>query len=147
MLSKLVGKKLTDIYSIGYIDLENGEGVYHPDFRWIYFEFEDTLIEFESFKQFSKLRAEEVKDIRYQLEMDEDMIKAKSSIAEVVLISSFLAGNTVKQIEFKNGTEKECQAAQIILETGQIIFLDPSFPYGIGIGGKEQQEYWNFANI
>lgn len=31
------------------------------------------------------------------------------------------------------------------LENGEVIFIDPGFPYGIGSGGKEQEEYWNFA--
>ena len=79
-------------------------------------------------------------------EYDEDMIKVKSSVIELVLVSSMLANNIVKEIELIDGTEKNCAAAKIVLENGQIIFVDPSFPYGIGVGGKEQEEYWHFAN-
>lgn len=88
---------------------------------------------------------EKVSDVRYQFEYDEDMIKVKSSVKELVLVSSILANNIVKDIELKDGTEKNCAAAKIVLENGQIIFVDPGFPYGIGVGGKEQEQYWDFA--
>lgn len=146
MLSTIIGKKITDIYIVGFVYLEEGQNEFTPDLRWMYFEFEDILIEFESFKQYSRLRMERVLDIRYRFEYDEDMIKVKSSVKELVLVSSILSDNIVKDIEFKDGTEKNCAAVKIILENGQIIFIDPSFPYGIGVGGKEQEEYWCFAN-
>ena len=143
---KIIGKKLTDIYTVGFIYLDEEQNEFTPDLRWLYFEFEDILVEFESFEQYSRLKVEEVTNIRYLFEDDEDMIKVRSSIKELVLVSSILAHNIVKSIELKDGTEKNCAAAKIVLENGQIIFVDPSFPYGIGIGGKEQEEYWKFVN-
>lgn len=74
------------------------------------------------------------------------MIKVHSSIIEFVLVTSMLVNNTVKEIELQDGTEKNCAAAKIILENGQIVFVDPSFVYGIGIGGKEQEEYWKYCS-
>ena len=145
MLSAIIGKKLTDIYTVGFIYLEE-KPEFTPDLRWMYFEFEDILIEFESFEQYSRLRIKKVLDVRYCFEYDEDMIKVKSSVREFVLISSLLANNIVKGIELIDGTEENCAAAKIVLENGQTIFIDPSFPYGIGVGGKEQEEYWHYAN-
>jgi len=146
MLSAIIGKELTDIYTIGFIYLEEGESEFTSDLRWVYFEFEDILIEFESFEQYSRLRMKKVPDIQYPFEDDGDMVKVKSSVKEFILVSSILAGNIVKDIELKDGTEKNCAAAKIVLENGQTIFIDPGFPYGIGIGGKEQEKYWDFAN-
>lgn len=146
MLSKIIGKKLTDIYTVGFVYLEQGQNEFTPDLRWLYFEFEDILVEFESFEQYSRLKIEEVADVRYLFEFDEDMIKIRSSIKDLILVSSILADNIVKSVELKDGTEKNCAAAKILLENGEIIFIDPSFPYGIGVGGKEQEEYWNFVN-
>lgn len=145
MISTIIGKQLTDIYIVGFIYLEGGQSEFTPDLRWIYFEFEDILLEFESI-EYSRLKIEKVLDVRYQFECDEDMIKVKSSIIEFVLVSSMLVNNIVKDIEFKDGTEKDCSAAKIILENGQIIFVDPSFPYGIGVGGREQEKYWYYSN-
>ena len=145
-MTTIIGKKITDIYTVGFVYLEDGQTEFTPDLRWIYIEFEDILIEFESIEQYSRLRMEKVPDVRYLFEYDEDMIKARSSVKELVLVSSMLANNIVKDIVFIDGTERNCAAAKIVLENGQIIFIDPGFPYGIGIGGKEQEEYWYFAN-
>ena len=145
MLSAIIGTKLIDIYTVGFMYLEE-KTEFTPDLRWMYFEFEDILIEFESFEQYSRLRMEKVLDVRYCFEQDEDMIKVKSSVREFVLISSLLANNIVKGIELIDGTEEDCAAAKIVLENGQTIFIDPGFPYGIGVGGKEQEEYWHYAN-
>jgi hypothetical protein len=144
MLSTVIGKRLTDIYTVGFIYLEEEQSEYTPDLRWIYFEFEDILLEFESIEQYSRLSMEKVTEVRYQFECDEDMIKVKSSIIEFILVSSMLANNIVKDIELIDGTQKNCAAAKIVLENGQIIFIDPSFLHGIGVGGKEQEEYWYF---
>lgn len=141
-----MGKKLTDIYVVGFIYLEEGENEFVPDLRWMYFEFEEILVEFESIAQYSRLKMERVSDIRYRFEHDEDMVKVKSSVKDLVLVSSILSNNIVKKIEMIDGTERNCAAAKIVLENGQIIFIDPSFPYGIGVGGKKQEEYWHYAN-
>ena len=55
MLSTVIGKRLTDIYTVGFIYLEEEQSEYTPDLRWIYFEFEDILLEFESIEQYSRL--------------------------------------------------------------------------------------------
>lgn len=144
MLDMIIGKKVTNIYTVGYMETEEGNAEYYPQLRWIYFEFEDILVEFESFEQYSRLRVERVSEVRYLFEIDEEMIPMKSSIIEFVLVSSDLIGNEVKKIELKGGTEEECLAAKIILKNEQIIFLDPSFLCGIEIGGETQEEYWKY---
>lgn len=147
MLSTVIGKELTDIYTVGFIYPEKKWAEYTPDLRWLYFEFEDILAEFESVEQYSRLRIRKVTDINYPFEQDEDMIRVRSSVRDLVLISSMLAGNIVKAIELKDGTEKNCAAAKIVLENGQTIFIDPGFPYGIGVGGNEQEEYWHYNGL
>ena len=142
MLSKIIGKRLTDIYTVGFVYLWEEQKEFTPDLRWIYFEFEDLLVEFESFEQYSRLRMQQVPDIQYRFERDEDMILVRSSVIELVLVSSMLVGNTVKEIELQDGTQGNCAAAKIILENGQIVFIDPSFLHGLGVGGKEQEAYW-----
>lgn len=50
-------------------------------------------------------------------------------------------GNMVKDNEVI-----QCTFAKLFLKNNQSIFLDPAFPFGIGIGGKEQEEYWKYCN-
>ena len=126
MLSSIIGKKLTDIYVVGFIYLEEKQSEFIPDLRWVYFEFEEMLVEFESFDQYNRLRMERVSDVQYRFETDEDMITVKSSVKDLVLVSSILANSIVKDIELRDGTERNCAAAKIVLENGQIIFIDPN---------------------
>ena len=88
MVSSIIGKQLTDIYTVGFVYLFEEQREFTPDLRWIYLEFEDILLEFESIEQYSRLKIEKVSDIRYQFESDEDMIKVKSSINSNVTIAT-----------------------------------------------------------
>lgn len=149
---EIIGKRLTDIYSVGFIDTENNVGQYYPDYRWIYIELDkNTIIEMESCEQFSRLKVQKVEDVRYLFEVDEDMIKAKSSIQEIVLVTSMLKGNKVKEFILIEPEQVDhvcfCGAVKIILENGQVVFLDPTFIYGIGIGGVYQEKYWKYCKV
>ena len=149
---EIIGKQLTDIYSVGFIDIENNVGQYYPDYRWIYIELDkNTIIEMESCEQFSRLKVQKVENVRYLFEVDEDMIKAKSSIQEIVLVTSVLKGNKVKEFILIEPEQVDhvcfCGAVKIILENKQVVFLDPTFIYGIGIGGVYQEKYRKYCKV
>lgn len=140
-------KVITDIISVGFVDIENDIAQFYSNPRWLYFEFDDYYIEFESIEQFSKLKIQFSDSINYSYEIDEDMVKAKSSIIDLVLISSIVSGNNINEICFVNINSEEdefivCDALKLILSNGQIIFLDPSFLFGIAIGKEDQEEFW-----
>lgn len=140
-------KVITDIISVGFVDIENDIAQFYPNPQWLYFEFDDYYIEFESIEQFSKLKIRFSDSINYSYEIDEDMVKAKSSIIDVVLISSMMLGNDINEICFSNIDFEDdefiiCDALKLILSNGQIIFLDPSFLFGIAIGKEDQEAFW-----
>ena len=43
MLSSIIGKQLTDIYTVGFVYLFEEQREFTPDLRWIYLEFEQVL--------------------------------------------------------------------------------------------------------
>lgn len=140
-------KVITDIISVGFVDIENDIAQFYSNPQWLYFEFDDYYIEFESIEQFSKLKIQFLDSINYSYEIDKDMVKAKSSIIDLVLISSMVSGNNINEICFVNINSEEdefivCDALKLILSNGQIIFLDPSFLFGIAIGKEDQEEFW-----
>ena len=54
-------------------------------------------------------------------------------------------GNDIDNIIFYNLEGQEeiiCDAVEMKLVNGQVIFLDPSYYFGINIGGKEQKQLW-----
>ena len=138
-------KNIDDIYLTGFVDIEDGTAQFYPDLRFIYFEINSKYIEFESVNQFSKLKIEIVDSVKYNFEMDEDMMKAKSSVSEIILNDTMANGNNIDSMVFYNLDKQEdliCDAIEIRLGNGQIIFLDPSFYFGINIGGAEQKQIW-----
>lgn len=139
-------KELIDIILVGFVDINDGETQFYPDLRFMYFEFPSGLIEFESVEQYSKLKLRIQKSIRYNFEIDEDMVKGKSSIGDIVLEDSMDSRNIIKDLVFYNleykCSELICDALEIILINEQTIFLDPSYFFGINIGGIRQKERW-----
>lgn len=145
-LKKLTkGHNIEDIYLTGFIDIDDGIAQFCHDLRFVYFEINSKYIKFESINQFSKLKLKIVDSIEYDFEIDEDMIRAKSSVSEIVLNDTMANGNDIDNIIFYNLEGQEeiiCDAVEIKLVNGQVIFLDPSYYFGINIGGKEQKQLW-----
>lgn len=136
---------IEDIYLTGFVDIEDGIAQFHHDLRFIYFEINSKYIEFESINQFSKLKIKIVDSVEHNFEIDEDMIKAKSSVSEIILNDTMANGNDIDNIVFYNLEEQEeliCDAIEINLINGQVIFLDPSYYFGINVGGKGQKRMW-----
>lgn len=138
--------ELVDIILVGSMELNNEGTQFYPDLRFMYFVFTSGLIEFESVEQYSKLKLSISESIRYEFEIDEDMVKAKTSISDIVLEDTMDSGNIIKDLVFYNleckGSEIICDALEIILINEQTIFLDPSYYFGINIGGIRQKERW-----
>lgn len=137
--------KIEDIYLTGFVDIEDGIAQFYHDLRFIYFDVNSKYIEFESINQSSKLKIKIVDSIAHNFEIDEDMMMAKSSVSEIILRDTMANGNDIDDITFYNLEEQEeliCDAMEIKLVNGQVIFLDPSFYFGINIGGNEQKQMW-----
>ncbi|KOP68479.1 hypothetical protein AMS62_26985 [Bacillus sp. FJAT-18019] len=147
-LEKIVRRSsVHDIYLVGFVDIEDGFAEFCPDLRYYYFELGGQFIEFESIDQYSRLSVKVVDSIRYQFEIDEDMIPCKTSVSQMILTDSMSAKNTVKSIiiyGMEMGIKEQliCDSLQISLNNGQVLFLDPSFYFGINIGGEEQRQFW-----
>jgi hypothetical protein len=152
MLEELVdifkSGSIQDIYLLGFVDIEDGVADFCPDMRYYYLEVGEKYIELESINQYSKLSVRIVDSIRYQFEIDEDMLPCKTSVSQIVLTDSMSAKNTVESFVI-NGMESSendqiiCNTLQLNLDNGQELFIDPSFYYGINIGGAEQRKFWN----
>ncbi len=139
------GQNIKDIYLTGFVDIEDGIAQFYHDLRFVYFEINSKYIKFESINQFSKLKLKIADSIEYDFEIDEDMIRAKSSVGEIILNDTMATGNDIDNIIFYNLEEREelvCDAVEIKLVNGQVIFLDPSYYFGINVGGKEQKQMW-----
>jgi hypothetical protein len=151
MLEELVDifkrDSIQDIYLLGFVDIDDGVAEFCPDARYYYFEVGEKYIELESINQYSKLSVKIVDSIRYQFEIDEDMLPCKTSVSQIILTDSMSAKNTVRSfvingMELNENKQIVCNSLQLNLSNGQELFIDPSFYYGINIGGAEQRKFW-----
>lgn len=145
-------ENISDILLSGVVDIENGIAEFTPMLTYIFFEFDTKIIKFESIEQYSKLKIEYVDSVTYDFEIEEDMYPAKSSIIEIVMTDT-MADNSTNSIEIygdcsENNKVLICDAICLKLNCGQELFLDPTYFFGINIGGMEQKKAWlnNYPN-
>ena len=150
-IQALKNNKITDIILVGFVD--NDEGIYEfcPNLNYLYIRTDSRYIKLESVNQFSLLKFCIEDSLDFGYEVDEDMSKATSSIAEIVLDDAMALGNSIKEIVFYDLDKSQltCAAMELNLVNGQMIFIDPSFYFGINIGGESQKKIWenNYFNI
>lgn len=147
---KKIGKNnpIEDIYVVGFTDIEDGIMEFYSDLERMYFEMSYKYFAFESVEQYSRIKMKITDEISYDYEIDEDMTRARSSVSEIILNDTMSEGNIMEQIIFYNLDEQQnkdeliCDAIEITLVNGQTLFLDPSYYFGINIGGNRQKELW-----
>ena len=150
LLCSIKDSTIKDIIAVGAVDIEDGIAEFLRDLRFLYIEFEKTYIKLESVMQYSLLKIELQKDIDFNYDVDEDMYKAKESLSEIVLDNSLWVGNevTVVALYDYDKTTETCASMELQLANGQKLFFDPSYYYGIKVGGIEQYNRWaeNYHN-
>lgn len=132
-----------DFYTIGYVDNEKGIFCYHPDLRLLYLEINSKYIEFESIEQYSKLSVKIVERMEHKYKESLEDEVCISSMGDVILVSTQFEENRINKMIFY-GLEDDrliCDALELMIRE-QMVFLDPGFLIGIGIGGIEQKQYW-----
>lgn len=151
MLEKLIhifkNECIQDIYLLGFVDIEEGKANFYPDMRYYYFKVGEKYIEFESIDQYSKLSVKILDSIQAKFEIDEDMYPSSTSVSQIVLTDSMSVKNSIKSfvingLEYNDSDQIVCYSLQLNLENSQELFIDPSFYYGINIGGAEQRKFW-----
>lgn len=137
---------IEDIFLLGFIDADEEIPQFYPNKRFIYFKFNTKYIKFESIEQCSKLKFDIIDSVEFDIDIDEDILRGKSSIIDIILDDSMSIGNYFKTLIFYNynidNDEIVCDALEITLVNEQIIFLDPSYYFGINVGGENQKKIW-----
>lgn len=142
---KIKQQDISDILLCGLMDIEEGIAEFIPMMNYVFFKLDTQILKFELIEKSLKIKIKYVDSLTYDFDIEEDMYPARSSISDIVLIST-LAENTIKSIEVYDGEYLEnellCSAISFHLGSGQELFLDPVSYFGINIGSKEQKEFW-----
>jgi len=149
---KVRGESIADIQQIGIVEIEAGISEITTFHTHVFIIFDSIKLKFESINQYSKLLFRTVEEIKFEIEVEEEMIPVKSSIAEIVL-NDTMGDNRVSSIdiyglELNDDKNYICDAISLHLACGQELFFDPTYLFGINIGGQRQKNLWmeNFPN-
>jgi len=146
--------KIEDIYVFGYSDNDNGILKFNSDLRLIYFVMDSFYIRFESIENYSRLEVSIQKKLAYpfEYELESELTMTISSLKDLLLLDSMSNSNKISKLTFFNPDDDNClicDALEITLMNNQLIFFDPSYYFGISVGGLEQKKCWtkNIENI
>ncbi len=142
--ARLRGKALTDVVLTGFVDQDDVPARFHSVLHFLYLELDTLLLEMATLGDSGRMRLTFV-DIPRSVATEEDMLPAVTSIRQLVLRDTE-SDNRIARLRLWDASEVDgelvCAAARLDLANGQSIFIDPSYYFGIVLGGREQQELW-----
>jgi len=141
----LWGTELKDIIVTGFVENDEQSVRFHALWRAVYFECNGVLLKMATVGDSGRMRLALVHSVCCEAELDDDMLPASSSVRLQVLRDPD-GSNVLTAIRLWNINESleeiQCAAARLDLINGQRIFVDPSYYFGIRLGGREQEEVW-----
>lgn len=143
-------EELEDIISTGFCDtLEEGiEYIANTDI--LYLEFKHFLIRLEAIENFSRLSMKREEKIRQEFVNDEDMKFAFARLHNIVFRMGEMDTVRIEKICLynlnTNDSEIICDAMKICLSSGQVLFFDPAYYFGINIGDETLIPIWEDQN-
>lgn len=143
--SRLRGAGVSDVLLPGFVDDEAPPHRFRALPQAIYFECDSSLLKFETIATTGTMRVLLVDTVSGSVDLDDDMVPAIASLREQLLDDAD-GSNLLLELRLWNLAEDEgdlrCAAAQLRLANGQHIFVDPTYHFGIRVGGTRQRDIW-----
>jgi hypothetical protein len=143
--SRLNGLGVSDILVPGFVDQDEQPVRFRSLPHVVYFECGSVYMKMEIISTTGLMRITISDKLDMPIGIEEDMTAAVTSLREQCL-DDVDSENGLDSIRFWGLLEEEnglrCAAAQLDLVSGQQIFVDPSYHFGIRIGGPRQKEIW-----
>lgn len=141
----LAQSPLSDMYVTGFVDTSDGTYELTAFGDHVYLEFGDGLIELRAMDQGEYLQICFRSELATPYELEDDCHACHFSIAPILLLDP-LADNTIVSCSMfgadTDGQHLRCRALRLRTVGGQVLFFDPSFVHGIGLGGPDQESVW-----
>lgn len=143
--SRLRGAAVTDVMVAGFIDRAETPLRFRPVLQNIYVTCREVILEMGVVRTTGAMQLSLSHGINFKLELEDGMLPVSMSLRELVLADPDGA-NELVAIHLWSPKEDSaglrCLAARIDLANGQEIFVDPTYHFGIRLGGREQQATW-----
>jgi hypothetical protein len=142
----LIGRSLDDVLVAGFVEKESQPLRFCADYRSLYFDCGGLFVEASVVRSEGVLTLAIVSEPGPGQYDDDDMVVAISSIRDVVLFDPN-GSNLLTSIHLWNVQEDAAgiasAALRLDLSNNQQIFIDPSYYFGMRIGGAEQERIWS----
>ena len=132
---------IDDVLVAGFTEVSEKPLRFHHLFWAVFFEFGGELLKFAAIGDSGRMSIERTERVWYD-SLDDDLEPASASIRQIVLDNSDGTGRlaSAQLWDFQmSQTGIECAAVRFELANGQIVFLDPTYHFGIRVGGASQE--------
>jgi hypothetical protein len=144
-LRSLCDARLEDLLLQGFTDEEKGGLRFYPMLGALFLKVEGRLIRMQSTEQYSAVELSEVQTVAPTFEVDPGTQFCVSSADELLLLNP-MGDNRIECVEVYGrrsaGEIDQFDAIGLRLYAGQYLFFDPSFLFGMKVGGERQRESW-----
>jgi hypothetical protein len=141
----LRGKSVSDILITGFVGQDVTPVRFSPVLRSVYFECGLLLLKMAAVESTGTMQLSLVESVCLETENDEGMLMAVTSLGEQRLRDPD-GENQLSALRLWSASELDgnlcCAAARLDLTNGQKIFVDPTYHWGLRLGGVEQEQIW-----
>ena len=141
ILQSLIGQTVEDVVLCGIVDTDDDPADFTPILDRIYLLIGESTMQIERDEASVRLSVRLVANIETPTELDDGQAGCRSSVGKYVFVNP-LADNRISNIIVYDDDNGMYRALEILLESGQLIFFDPSFFDGINFGGADQKAIW-----
>lgn len=141
ILQKLIGQDVYDVQLYGVVDTDEEPVEFLPVLDAIYLLLGDVTLRLRRDDITARLLVEESNEPFIPFELESGHKICRSSIGKFVL-NNPNADNRVRRFVLHNQSGESLGALEVVLNSGQVLFFDPSFFDGINFGGIEQKAIW-----
>jgi hypothetical protein len=143
----LINRPLNDVLVAGFIEKDAQPLQFSANYRILYFDFDGVFLKSSVVRDEGELALTFVDGPRVeQYPDDDDLLPAISSIRDLVLFDPN-GSNLLVSIHLWNAREGGASitsaALRFDVSGGQQIFVDPSYFFGMRIGGVQQEKIWS----
>lgn len=142
---RLLGSSLTDIQLTGFIDQDETPPRFRPNLQFVYLTCGSALLEFAAIGTTGTMRTSFVDGLTGGFGAEDGMVPAATSLRELVFMDP-QGTHSVVELCLWSATETndglQCSAARLGLANDQQLFIDPTYHFGIRLGGPEQEKLW-----
>jgi hypothetical protein len=146
LLAALRDTSLDDVWVSGFVDKEVEPLQFHASYRTLFFACGGIVLKAAVIRDEGQLELSIVDRPTTDHRPDEDdLIPALSSVREVALVDPN-GVNSIAAVHLWNVRETASAvlsaALRFDLSNGQRLFIDPSYFFGMRLGGAEQEQAW-----